>query len=398
MVAKLRISGGDFLIHSLKEFTALIELAAPSPLALATDLLGKDQTILLRAGQPVTDKVIEFLKNSDAYQSSFAVKPTEELCTACRTELTQAILGSIRSLRIKGVSNAIAALGVPIEDLVSKSIEDKRITYTLFCLKRFGDTHEKALLEHLTLVAVLTAGIARLLDSRFSQPEMLAQAMQAGLLHDVTIPNYIARRDSGRNSLEEKIHQEEAGALLSGWGLRKPLVHAVRYHHAYSMEGQKIPKAPTDEALHLRSALNTAECFVTLREVLRNDDEASYLVAHISEQGHLEYDAVRALGTLIQSKQIITDVERLSELEHLCPKSESAYVYPKIVSGTPTQVVCKNNVTECPLYLSSVPKLSVMATMEDSSLTKSMLSLPPGDYGKCALTEKLAEFLGHRAP
>lgn len=394
-VARLQkvVHENRFQIRSLKHLLALVDLAAPKPLTLAADILGKNETVLLRAGQPISSTALNYLKNNDNYVPEFWIQVNADVCSPCGVALAKKIESIVASQRINALTRAVTTMKSPMHTQVQEVFKESRLLLSLYSLQAFGEEAGQFLFEHSVLTGVLTMGIAGEMDEVFRNPPYSTEAFQTGLLHDLVVPNYLERVMQGQEAVEEPTHAEEAAQMAELWGLPAYCSEAIRRQHN-DFKGKKETRKPkSNEEKVLIVALATAERFATLCDLLgrTKEDEACFMVAHLADQGKLDKEAVRALGLVIHAKQIVSDVERLSQIEKLCPNDEAAYVYPKVVHATPTKVVCKRNLEECPLFIGVEPPLVVLNQAGETSLADGMLALPPGEYRKCALSTKLAE-------
>lgn len=387
------VSGNRIDIDSLQHLLTLVELVAPNQLTIASDILGKNKTVFLRAGKPLSTAVLNFLKNNESYIPEFSIEANPELCSGCTGILLKKIENLVVTEKINALTRAVTTLKAPLPLLLLESFKERRLLLTFFALHVFGDEGDQWLFEHSLLVGILTLGIAGELDERFKKTPYSTEAFQTGLIHDSTIPDYLERIDTGQEAIEEPTHAAESADLAAQWGLPSYCVEAIRRHHKAFNEGKEVQKPVSDEESVLTVALATAERFATACDLLgrTKENEACFMVAHLADQGKLDKHAVRALGFLIHAKQIVSDVERLSQIESLCPNLDAAYVYPKVVHATPTKVVCRGNIEDCPLFISSEPPLVVLNQAGETSLADGMFALPPGEYRKCALSTKLAE-------
>lgn len=385
------ISENQFNIESLGHLLTLVDLVSPKQLVIAADLLGKNETVLLRAGQPLSSTVLNYLKSNDNYVPEFSIQSTPELCESCQSALIKKIESTIASQRINALTRAASTMKTPLVPLLMEAFKDSRLLLTLFTLQAFGEEPGRFLFEHSIHTGVLTLGIAGELDEKFHRPPYSTEAFRAGLVHDLTLTDYLDRVDEGQEAVEHKAHTVDSAALAGQWGMHPYAIEAIRRRHEDYNEDQDKSKQGEERTFTL--ALATAERFATLCDLLgrSKEDEACFMVAHLADQGKLNTGAVRALGLVIHAKQIVSDVERLSQIENLCPKGDAAYVYPKVVHATPTKVVCKRNIEECPLFLASEPPLVVLNQAGETSLADGMLALAPGEYRKCALSSKLVE-------
>jgi HD domain len=392
-----RVSTENYVIHSLSELLALIEIVPPDDLRLATDLKGDNKTILVRSGQALSSSAINYLKTHNNYDPRFVIEPTLGLTECCRTQIRKAIQELVVSKKTRALTQAILLLGKDIMPLVNISLQDSRRLFSLFSMKYFGNENENSLFDHLFIVGVLSVGICRFLDSGFLKQEKAIDAMLCGLVHDVSLIDYNERIGLGQDALEDEPHQLEAAKQAEEWGLNENVIYAVSNHHSYKKDKDSIPPPPNSDAATLHTALVTAEFFVTLFNVLGKEDSALFLLGHHAEQGLVDRKALKALAELIKSKDIVDHIVSVAELENLCP-CKAAYAYPKVVRTTPTQVICKANEDDCPHFLSSVPPLNVISTMKGDLCGEGLISLPQGTYAKCALSEKLAALFSDNDP
>lgn len=143
------------------------------------------------------------------------------------------------------VSNPVEAVGyVGLE--TTRSLVLLAQTFSQFDENQLGDFSIEALWQH----SVWTGHFARRIALKeLCDPDLVAQAFVAGLLHDIgklllaaNLPNEFAAalelaRMQNRSAWEVEAqvlganHAEVGGCLLGIWGLPAPIVDAVAYHH-----------------------------------------------------------------------------------------------------------------------------------------------------------------------
>lgn len=381
------------VLHSLDELLQLVELAGTDPLIIAADLVGKNDTSLLRAGQPISTTVVNYLKSNQNYRQEFQIQLTDSTVKACARGLAEKFRHFIEMASFPAASGAFQRIHQSLRSQLSHAFLHPSLVSTLYPMGFLGAEAERILLDHLFAVSVLTSGIATLLDRRFEETEIGANAIFAGLLHDSTLLDYASRKSAGQLSLEEEGHGRMGAQIATGMGLAPSVAQAIKFHHSYAT-GAEQPQSQSGDLEHvLVAALCTAECYATYRDLIGPDkeDEVLYRISFLGEQGRLDKKAVKALGVLTGSKAIVSDVERLSVIENKCLLHRAAYVYPKIVHSIPTQAVCMKNVKGCPEFESSSKFLSVINRIEQQCLADDMLALPAGEYGKCRLARYLEQ-------
>ncbi len=395
-----RIGAKGFRLRNLDELIDLIGLCSPNQVLIGEDLVGHKESVLLKAGLPITKSAVRYLTENSKPGMKFVVQSSEELQSTIRREILQKAIGFIKSERFKAVSMCEEQYRKELWEAIALVLNQEEVAFLLFSLIRYEEEEGAYLFYHSISVAILTYAIARSMNSAFGTEEKAIQSIQAGFSHDLCLDDYLAKIGKGQTYLEEPEHQKDIGPYMKKWGFGSGVIQAVSNHHAYVKRGNYQEQVPEDCDKTLFHSLNTAECFTTLRDLVpgKREDEATYLLAHLGEEGSLEAQTIKVLGSLIQSREIISDVERLSEIEQLCTEYEAAHVYPKFLHSKPTQVVCRKEVVQCPKFLSSKAPLRILSDTSEGSLTKDMLSLAPGEYGKCALTEEIERYTGKKNP
>lgn len=376
-------------ITSIDEMLALERVVPVDGLTLASDIVAKNGSILVRKGQPFRERYRRYLETHDNYHPNISFRIDEAMMGRFRNRAKEDIESLLDRPNSPHVAKLIANMSVNVQKFVDQVLADPRIAGSLFDIRLRTDSAQYGVYDHLLTVGLLTLGTACGLDDSYKDPEFGGNALAVGMFHDIALVSDYGSAIRSREALDNGNHADVGAGQLEEWGFSLDAVHAVRYHHTLrdgSGPGPGMPKGKTTG--FLCDVLTVAEYFTTLSEMNPGDDgveEAFFQIANMGQQGSLRKDMITCLGAALSSyKDILAEAQLIQEMEALCEHGVS-YAYPKIRHMKPTQIICRGNRSDCKYYRKDRAPLRITASISEGVLRKGVLNLKPGIYGKCCI-------------
>ncbi len=114
-------------------------------------------------------------------------------------------------------------------------------------------------------------------------------------------------------------------------------------------------------------------------------EDCVYYIAYYSGKGVFDRSIAHSIiATFHEYQREAARVEAIARVENECLHPPSAWAYPRPLDAA--QMICRNKITECPLFISSWGIHVVQAMPAFGWLGA---ELPPGEYPKCKLGDKL---------
>ena len=416
------------------EFESLLELRSFATsqnlfglLKFAESIVDKTGKILVKENIVVKETTLEKLEElSGQYKESFKLALSKDLLNRFRDAITSKVMDRLKNTDNGFLKNIYDGNQHNYKAYIQHSLQNKKLLLAVFKIS----SDKEAFFNHAADLALLSMGIV---IQKFLRVRMLHRfSFLAGLCADLVYANSGVWKTPTSSDKERKQRAAESAAFLAQFNLNQEIIDGIA-KHSYTdtlrenvndrvldlpetndnsdssvfegiLDTQSADEKEEEEENQASESYNDALAGTIIEAmriaryiddtVKRNREreflaeEIVYFLAYNAEKGYFHKDLVNPMiHKFKEFEKMVYRAKKMAEIENMCLHPPSAWVYPK---PNASQVVCKNNVLDCPKIVSG---WDLHVINQQESFGWIGVPLEPGNYPKCGFESHLEDFL-----
>lgn len=364
-------------------------------LELKESIKDDNDKVLLQAKRPLKINLLETL--DDKYKGkkfNFVIELTEDLILKVFSVLKKDIDKKLGMYDYSFAGYLFKKNKIDLIRVLKRALSKNFfVTYLLSLL--YAD---RKIWDHLMEVSLTSLGLLASISDDDIEYQDYGVMFQAGMLHDYSIVNLSNWSDHENFESQDADHDKKSGQGIAAKDLNPMVKEIIENHNHLRVRFLEENEAKSTRWYNsktdiMSTILNVVEYYIWFKgesKVNESESESAtgsvlYQLGLLTEKGNFPYGLMKFFK-IFYSKytEIFEYGQNIGAIENSCVHKRYALAYPKPKA---TQVLCKDNLKDCPKRIHS-QRINVVKNQTEEN-NRYGTELKKGWYDKCSLTSEL---------